>query len=517
VEASVNAIMTQFVTQTSAADETLIAFLTATVEAYTDTATYTLTPSNTPTPSPTSTITLTPTETSLPTDTATKTPPPTATIDQTITAQFQMTQDTQATNQAQATLNAQATNQALAIQNAPTNTPVPTNIPTATLTNTPTSAPSSTLTNTPTVTPKPTSTNTPTSTASYTPTDTPIPTNTPTSTPAPTDTPTPNIKATQDANSTIVAQAQIDARSTQAAQQTAQQNARETITAQPTLNPEITPTIEATPEVTSEVAISGNCTVQTDQANTVTVRVGPGENRGAIMYLPTNQPFKILGQATANDGSLWWELDKQEVAPDRSANEVWIAQNDVSANGSCNNIEVVEAPPIIGGASISTNGNPNVTVSGGQVIVGNIPISVFGPYSEGELLHTGDTLSTITRTSKYSVGTNDEFKFGKLSLYVKNDSLNDVIESCNSDRYWFNIQGQDFSGLSYTSNYSASVAINPSVVNPGETMTIYIEIYVSNLKLLNINNAHLCFVAGNKQYDDISIPFNNITDIKTTA
>lgn len=90
-----------------------------------------------------------------------------------------------------------------------------------------------------------------------------------------------------------------------------------------------------------------DCSVSTRVADTVRVRVGPGENRASIIFLPSDEDFQVLGQASANDGSLWWKLDKEAVAPQKSANEVWVAQNDVRATGNCGAVVDVNAPPII--------------------------------------------------------------------------------------------------------------------------------------------------------------------------
>ncbi len=89
------------------------------------------------------------------------------------------------------------------------------------------------------------------------------------------------------------------------------------------------------------------CTVSTDQSDTVRVRVGPGTNRSAIIFLPTYREFAVMGQAEASDGSLWWKLNKEEVAPNKMAAEVWVAQDEVESAGNCENVADVAAPPII--------------------------------------------------------------------------------------------------------------------------------------------------------------------------
>lgn len=89
------------------------------------------------------------------------------------------------------------------------------------------------------------------------------------------------------------------------------------------------------------------CTVSTQFANTVTVHVGPGSNRASIAFLPDDEEFEVLGQAEADDGSLWWKLDREEVAPNKAAAEAWVAQLDVNDEGGCDAVVDVNAPPVI--------------------------------------------------------------------------------------------------------------------------------------------------------------------------
>lgn len=90
------------------------------------------------------------------------------------------------------------------------------------------------------------------------------------------------------------------------------------------------------------------CTISTTQANTVRLRVGPGTNRGVIRFLEANRNFTVIGTANAaNDNSKWWRLEKSEAAPTQAANEVWVADSDVTTAGGCDSVGTVAAPPII--------------------------------------------------------------------------------------------------------------------------------------------------------------------------
>jgi hypothetical protein len=113
----------------------------------------------------------------------------------------------------------------------------------------------------------------------------------------------------------------------------------------PVLAQEATP--EATPELTPEATVGAPCFVRTDEANVVSVRVGPGLNRTAFVFLPAKTDFEVLGKAEADDGSLWWKLDRTVVAPRKSAAEAWVSQEDVETSGGCEAVIDVNAPPII--------------------------------------------------------------------------------------------------------------------------------------------------------------------------
>lgn len=104
-------------------------------------------------------------------------------------------------------------------------------------------------------------------------------------------------------------------------------------------------------QVGGEVAESNtgaiSCTVRTDTANTIQLRVGPGENRTVFAFLPANTAFTPLGQTEADDGSLWFQLDRETVAPQSAASEAWVAVDDVETTGDCAAVRDASAPPIV--------------------------------------------------------------------------------------------------------------------------------------------------------------------------
>ena len=89
------------------------------------------------------------------------------------------------------------------------------------------------------------------------------------------------------------------------------------------------------------------CVVSTGQSNTVQLRVGPGTNRTVYAFLPANRDFTPLGRAEAGDGSAWFQMDKDEVAPTAAASEAWVAVEDVDTEGDCDKLGESSAPPIV--------------------------------------------------------------------------------------------------------------------------------------------------------------------------
>jgi hypothetical protein len=87
------------------------------------------------------------------------------------------------------------------------------------------------------------------------------------------------------------------------------------------------------------------CIVSTDQARTVSVRVGFGTNRGVSTFLATDTDFEVLGQNTDGDDAIWYALDKEEAAPSKSINGdvVWVVATEVDSSGDCDQVDVVSA------------------------------------------------------------------------------------------------------------------------------------------------------------------------------
>lgn len=124
------------------------------------------------------------------------------------------------------------------------------------------------------------------------------------------------------------------------------------------------------------------CFVSAQDADTTQLRVGPGENRSVIAFLPAGQEFTVTGSFDDDDGGTWYQLDKAEVDPDSPAAELWVFSEAVDATEGCENVVAVNAPPIIpssnrptnsgGGSSGSGNTGGGTTGTTGGAIVNGI-------------------------------------------------------------------------------------------------------------------------------------------------
>lgn len=118
------------------------------------------------------------------------------------------------------------------------------------------------------------------------------------------------------------------------------------------------------------------CLVSTQTARTATVRVGPGENRTALLFLPVGNEFTVTGRIVLDDETVWYQLDKTQVDPNTSASELWVAQSLVDEVGDCALVGETSAPPIrpIMSAPPATGGN-NSGGGGGSAPAGSLPQS----------------------------------------------------------------------------------------------------------------------------------------------
>lgn len=102
-------------------------------------------------------------------------------------------------------------------------------------------------------------------------------------------------------------------------------------------------------------AVSGNqqpatgeaCLVATDQARTIALRVGPGENRTSVAFLPVGVEVEVTGVFVEDDGTEWFQLNKDQAAPQSAAAELWMERGDADETGDCDAVGNASAPPIV--------------------------------------------------------------------------------------------------------------------------------------------------------------------------
>jgi hypothetical protein len=151
----------------------------------------------------------------------------------------------------------------------------------------------------------------------------------------------------------------------------------------------------------------------------VTVRVGPGTNRGLLTYLPEGLDYAVQGQAEANDGSLWWKLDPNDVAPNSGANEVWVPDIGVSTTGDCAIVEEAVAPPIIFAPPSLPEGVESPSETDASVIAaGDWLVDIGNP------LPCGNTVYEQVDPAPYTayIIVTDTVIFGDIGFYVINES-----------------------------------------------------------------------------------------------
>ncbi len=143
--------------------------------------------------------------------------------------------------------------------------------------------------------------------------------------------------------------------------------------------------------LSASTAAAAACTVQTSEDNAVHIHVGPGNNRTSIAFLPADTEFTVLGKATDKEDTIWWKLDKEAVAPGKSAAEAWVSSEDVESSGDCDAVVDVNAPPVIpivGGGAPPASGGGGDTSGGAQPGSGAWTIT-YATYAPGSCAGTG--------------------------------------------------------------------------------------------------------------------------------
>lgn len=138
------------------------------------------------------------------------------------------------------------------------------------------------------------------------------------------------------------------------------------------------------------------CTVSTDVERSASLRVGPGENRTSVAFLPAGADFAVLGQSSDDDGNIWFKLDKADAAPKSSANEIWVSSDNVTTSGDCEAVVDADAPPVVPivaappQAGGSGGGNTNPPVAGNITPLGGIWTFSFSRQTNASCEGTGN-------------------------------------------------------------------------------------------------------------------------------
>lgn len=181
------------------------------------------------------------------------------------------------------------------------------------------------------------------------------------------------------------------------------------------------------------------CFVSTDEENSVQLRVGPGSNRSVIAFLDAGEEFQVTGRFTADDDSVWYQLDKDEVLPGTGANEVWVAAADVDEAGDCAAVVDASAPPIIPGQTqppVTTDNPDDSTDSGTTATI--VPLA-----GRWTATMASTTTASCTGTQTVTFDSSEVFPDG-LSFTVSISSVAADGSSLVLDGERFILQGNGF-------------------------------------------------------------------------
>ncbi|MDX2139777.1 MAG: hypothetical protein SF123_16955 [Chloroflexota bacterium] len=110
------------------------------------------------------------------------------------------------------------------------------------------------------------------------------------------------------------------------------------------------------------------CMVVPAPNNTVAVRIGPGDNRAIILYMPNDTEVRANGVFIDENGAEWLRVNKTQLAPDVAADELWVLAEEVITSGDCTNLTAIAsrniipaAPPVVVIASEDTAQGANTS------------------------------------------------------------------------------------------------------------------------------------------------------------
>lgn len=207
--------------------------------------------------------------------------------------------------------------------------------------------------------------------------------------------------------------------------------------------------MSSAPAVTPTTAVAAPvaCTVSASAANSAALRVGPGENRSSIAFLPANTEVTVTGRNELDDGSVWFQLDKAEAAPNgTAAAELWVNEENVTTSGDCDQVGDTNAPPVI---PISVAPPPAATLAPGQPTP--------PPAQPGALPAPGTWTLTLDPVMNASCLGYENQSVATADIYT-NTSWNGNLSIVNNGM--FNFDGDNFQRLGASNSFSGIIRFN---------------------------------------------------------
>ncbi|MBK9748389.1 MAG: hypothetical protein IPO91_16670 [Chloroflexi bacterium] len=195
------------------------------------------------------------------------------------------------------------------------------------------------------------------------------------------------------------------------------------------------------------------CRVSTSEAVSVALRVGPGENRTSVAYLPVDAEISVTGMLVAADGSEWFQVDKTQAAPQSAAAEVWVRRSDVQELGACSAVAAVIAPPIIPISVVTTTQAAADTVAApeAQAVLADAFTPAAGTYTLAFASTTYISCEGRPNVQRNSADIFVNMQLGDLALAPNGDSLT--------------ISGNTFTRVPGTNTFTGSLHFADSSTN----------------------------------------------------
>lgn len=126
-----------------------------------------------------------------------------------------------------------------------------------------------------------------------------------------------------------------------------------------------------------EIAAARSCSAYAREAH-INGRVGPGDNRGALLELPLEKQLRVIGQAPDAEGDTWYRLAPNSVRQGIQHENIWVARAEVKTAGGCRGVAAAEIPPLIlavteGAANVIPLSGTWVMVTGAASSTGRCP------------------------------------------------------------------------------------------------------------------------------------------------